>query len=275
MFINHCHVFPEGLIKMFFESQERESYPENFGTIPALKKCMKKLGIEKAVVFALLENLLNTADCFDPNKWLLNNLQREKNLYGFVCISPTREDAAEKLKQYVSLGFVGAKIHPSVQRVQIDDPSAEDFYSAAEELNVPLLFHTGIHDWYLEKYRPILLDKVAQNHPELPIIIEHVGGTAFFYEALAVLQNNPNCYAGIASTLKEDSAWHLPPEWISLLLKTVGAGRIIYGADFPWNDCEQIKFDIETINDLNITSDEKEKILGKNIERLIKSADHI
>ncbi len=50
-----------------------------------------------------------------------------------------------------------------------------------------------------------------------------------------------------------------------------GAGRIIYGTDFPWNGYEQIKSDIEAINNLNITSDEKEKILGKNIERLIKS----
>ena len=62
-----------------------------------------------------------------------------------------------------------------------------------------------------------------------------------------------------------------PLEWKALLLKTIGADRIICGADFPWNGYEQIKSDIKVINNLNITVDEKEKILGKNIKRLIKS----
>jgi len=230
---------------------------------------MKKLGIDKAVAFALVPQM----PTFDFNEWLLGKIKEDKSLYGFVAgINPTEKDAVKKLRKYISSGFVGVKLHPPVQGFRIDDPEADNFYSAAEELRLPLLFHTGVHGWYLEKYRPILLDKVAQNHPKLPIIIEHTGGFAFFYEALAVLQNNGNCYAGIAQTRRKDTPWYIPQEWKNILLKTIGAGRIIYGADFPWNDYEQIKSDIEAIEGLNITSDEKKKILGENIEKLIASA---
>lgn len=123
----------------------------------------------------------------------------------------------------------------------------------------------------MKKYRPILLDEVANNHPILPIIIEHVREYTFFYEALAVLQNNKNCYAGIAQTRRKDIPWYLPPERLNILIEMVGAERIIYGADFPWNNCEGIRTDIEAINNLGISSEKKENILGGNLTRLIKN----
>ncbi|MCK4244738.1 MAG: amidohydrolase [Candidatus Omnitrophica bacterium] len=260
VFINHCHVYPEGLCQEWWAKE---------GTIPNLKKCMEKLGIEKAVVFALLKGTPSFTS-IDANEWLLKKIQKENNLHPFTTIVPTEKDAAKKLRKYIAKGFVGAKLHPEVQRFQINDPAAEDFYTAAEELRIPLLFHTGVHGWYLKKYRPILLDEVAQNHPNLSIIIEHVGGYAFFYETLAVLQNNKNCYAGIAQTRRKDIPWYLPLERLNILIEMVGAERIIYGADFPWNNCEGIRTDIEAINNLDIPSEKKEKILGGNLARLIK-----
>ena len=260
LFINHCHVFPKSILE--------NGWAKEKGTIPALKSCLEKLGAEKAIVFALLDG--NPAfDTIDGNEWLLKEIQKEKNLYPFVTIVPTEKDATKKLRKYISLGFVGAKFHPVVQKFQINDPAAEEFYSTAEELKIPVLFHTGVHGWYLKKYRPILLDEVAQDHPNLPIIIEHVGGFAFFYEALAVLQNNKNCYAGIAQTRNKNIPWHLPLKRLKILLEMIGAERIIYGADFPWNSCAEIKDDIQFINNLEITSEAKEKILGGNIARLI------
>ena len=260
LFINHCHVFPKSILE--------NKWAKEKGTIPNLKSCLEKLGAEKAIVFALLKgNPAFTA--IDGNEWLLKEIREESNLYGFASITPTEKGAAEELRKYISSGFVGVKLHPVVQKFQINDPAAEEFYTAAEELKIPVLFHTGVHGWYLKKYRPILLDEVAQNHPNLPIIIEHVGGYAFFDEALAVLQNNKNCYAGIAQTRNKKIPWYLPLERLKVLLEMIGAERIIYGADFPWNSCAEIKEDIRFVNNLEITSEAKEKILGGNISRLI------
>ena len=260
LFINHCHVFPKSILE--------NGWAKEKGTIPDLKRCLEKLGAEKAILFALLKGNPDFA-AIDGNEWLLKEIREESNLYGFASITPTEKGAAEELRKYISSGFVGVKLHPVVQKFQINDPAAEEFYTAAEELKIPVLFHTGVHGWYLKKYRPILLDEVAQNHPNLPIIIEHVGGYAFFDEALAVLQNNKNCYAGIAQTRNKKIPWYLPLERLKVLLEMIGAERIIYGADFPWNSCAEIKEDIRFVNNLEITSEAKEKILGGNISRLI------
>ena len=48
-------------------------------------------------------------------------------------------------------------------------------------------------------------------------------------------------------------------------IEMVGAERIIYGADFPWNNCDGIQADISAINNLDLSSEEKEKILGGNL----------
>lgn len=255
MFINHCHVFPKGI----FNKEKPHS-----GTIECLEGWMKKLKIEKAVIFAL------SAGNIEPNQWLLENLKGKKNLFPFATINPTKKNAAEKLEGYIKQGFVGVKIHPPVMKARIDSPAAEPFYAVAEKSGMPLLFHTGVHGWDLEKYMPILLDKVAQKHPKLSIIIEHSGGTAFFYQALAVLQNNQNCYAGLATVREKRYPFYLPPEYISILLRTLGAKRIIYGTDYPFNNFKTIKEDISIINHWKISEDGKERILGGNISDLVE-----
>lgn len=259
MFINHCHVYPEGII---------DKHKPNIGTIKCLKQWMQKLGIEKAIVFALFEPFKRILPNSHPNEWLLENLKEEKNLFGFSTINPLGKNAAEALKKYTEQGFLGAKIHPPEMRVKIDDARAEPFYEMAEKLEIPLLFHTGVHGWKLKKYLPILLDEVAQNHPKLPIIIEHCGGGPFFNQALAVLQNNQNCYAGIAQVRK--ALYRLSPEQISILLKSIGPTRIIYGADYPHYDFEDIKKDIKMVLNWKISTDEKEKILGGNMSNLVE-----
>ena len=277
MFINHCHVFPKGVPDKHYSKDFIDKHEPNIGTIECLKEWMEKLGIEKSIVFCNLlgenplvfEDILHILPNFDHNEWLLESLKEEKNLFGFACINPVEKNAAKRLKRYVEQGFVGAKIHPPGIRLKINDARAEPFYEMAEKLEIPLLFHTGVHGWKLKKYMPILLDEVAQNHPKLPIIIEHTGGGAFFNQALAVLQNNQNCYAGIAQVRIKDSLWYLSPEQISILLKMIGTTRIIYGTDYPHNDFEMIKKDIEMVLHWKIGTDEKENILGGNISNLV------
>jgi len=273
MFINHCHVFPKGVPDKVYPKDFVDKHEPNIGTIECLKEWMEKLGIEKSIVFCHLfeEDLLLFEDIpiSHPNEWLLESLKEEKNLFGFACINPVEKDAAKRLKKYVEQGFVGAKIHPPGIRLRINDARAEQFYEMAEKLEIPLLFHTGVHGWKLKEYMPILLDEVAQNHPKLPIIIEHTGGGAFFNQAFAVLQNNQNCYAGISEVRREDSTVYLSPEQISILLKMIGTTRIIYGADYPHNDFEKIKKDIEMVLNWKIGTDEKENILGGNISNLV------
>jgi len=257
MILNHCHVMPEGTFK-------KDDPLE--GSIARLKVWMKELGFEKAVAFAPFASQMKS----DPNQWLLEALTGETNIYGYATINPADPDAPGRLRRFVSRGFVGAKLHPPIFKIQINDLAIDPFFQVAEELRIPVQFHTGVHGWFIRKYEPILLDDLAQRHPKLPIIIGHVGGAAFFDQALAVLQNNRNTYAEMAQTRREEVAWHLSPERIKLLLRYVGPSRMIYGADYPYNDRTVLRDDVAWIRSWGLSADEEGRILGGNLARLFE-----
>ena len=257
MILNHCHVMPEGTFK-------KDDPLE--GSIARLKVWMRELGFEKAVAFAPFASQMKS----DPNDWLLAALAGEKDIYGYATINPAEPGAPERLRHFVARGFAGAKIHPPIFRIQINDPAIDPFFQVAEELGIPVQFHTGVHGWFIQKYQPILLDDLAQRHPKLPIIIGHVGGVAFFDQALAVLQNNRNTYAEVAQTRREEVAWHLSADRIKLLLRYVGPNRIIYGADYPYNDLAVLRDDLAWIRSWGLSAEDEAKILGGNLARLLQ-----
>jgi predicted TIM-barrel fold metal-dependent hydrolase len=174
------------------------------------------------------------------------------------------------------MGLVGAKLHPSVHNFVVNDPTIDEFYQVAEDLGITIVIHTGLHgEGLIRHYNPLLLDDVAQRHPDLRIVMAHVGGYALFYEALAVLHHNKNCYVGLTTCpwklnpIPTNNSLYLPPERVEILLKTVGVDRIIFGSDYPFNTLQYLKESIKWVQSWNISSQDKEKILGGNIKKIL------
>ena len=267
MLINHCHVGPKGF-------GVEKANPE-MGTLPALQRILSEAGVDRAVVFAPFGweggAWEETVGRIDRNEWLCRKLEQHPNLLGFANVYPRDHDAPSQLKRAVEMGLVGAKVHPPVMRIRLDDPDLEPFWRTAEELRIPISFHTGVHGWHLRHYMPILLDDIAQRHPDLPIIMEHLGGIAFFDQALAVLHNNKNSFVGLTQCSGRDATYRLAPERIALLLDTVGADRIVYGLDHPWNNdnLAALQNDIGWIRGWDVPDEDKDKILGGNLTRLV------
>lgn len=266
MFIGHCHVSPEGAFD--------EENPQK-GTLDELAKWLDLLGAEGAVAFApFTQSEAHPFVTMDPNKWLYAQLKKKRygNISAFMLVNPKEgHQAVETLKEYVNKGFSGIKIHPAIFKIKINDPSFEDFYSQAEELRAPIVFHTGFDPrWRLDECMPLLIDDVARKHPNLPLILAHTGGSAFFHQALAVIQNNQNCYAEITSCVRQDHELYIPKEDLMLLIKLVGSNRIIYGADYPYGEFNSIKKDIDIINGWAISKEDKDNVLGKTLKSLIR-----
>jgi predicted TIM-barrel fold metal-dependent hydrolase len=263
--INHCHVGPKG----FGAQPDR---PE-MGTLPALERIMADAGVARAVCFAPFDwNWERIGGGLGRNEWLAKELKSRPNLLGFATVYPQDHDAPQQLRRAIAGGLVGAKLHPPVMRFRIDDPDIEPFWQAAEDLRIPVSIHTGAHGWSLRYYMPLLLDEVAQRHRRLPIIIEHIGGGAFFDQALAVLHNNDNCYAGLTQCSGRDPKYALDPVRRDVLLKTIGPERIIYGLDYPWNqdNPQALKDDLAWVRGWPIAEVDQQKILGGSLARLVK-----
>jgi hypothetical protein len=267
-FISHCHT---GVTRFGVSPHPSD------GTLPRLAEILAANEVAGAVCFAPFphENLGWGGDAperfGDPNEWLLAALADYPSLRGFATLGPAEPDAPDRLRRLIAAGLKGAKVHPPVQGITINDPALEPFWTAAEDLGVPVHIHTGVHGGRLATYRPALLDDVAQAHPRLSLIMDHVGGFALFFEALAVLHNSPNVYAGMTQVSGRVGVYHVPPDRVRMLVETIGPDRLIYGLDYPWNDDNSAALaeDIAWVHSWGLSAEDTAKVLGGNILRLM------
>lgn len=260
IYANHAHVFPKSV---------RED-----GTVDVLLRTMDDCGIEKAVTFAAFPSQLGPGD-EEPNAALARRIRSEDRLRAFGVIDFSRGDLEDQVEAIYQLGFPGIKLHPAYQHFRVDGEAACRVYAAAQERDLFLSFHTGIHWHRISDYNVLLFDEVAYRYRQLRFSMEHVGGYCFFHDAVAVMLNNganpPRIYAGLTSVFdrEENRFWFQSDERIRDLLWQTGEEASIFGLDFPYNSTEKIQAAIRHIRQMDISESAKEKILGGNLRRVL------
>ncbi|MCC6195636.1 MAG: amidohydrolase [Burkholderiales bacterium] len=165
-------------------------------------------------------------------------------LHGLYGINPySRMAGVRALERAVrELGFVGAHIHPYGFELPVDHRRYYPFYTKCVELDVPVVMQIGHSAEAMpsETGRPLLLDTIALDFPELRIVAAHTGWP-WVEELIAVAWKHPNVY--IATTAHAPRYWNR--ELVSFLNTRRGIGKVMYGSDFPvleWADSlEQIR----------------------------------
>lgn len=259
---NHAHVFPRHI---------RED-----GTPEVLLSLMDACGIEQSVAFATFHGFLGPGD-EEPNAWLSKAMGGSGRLLGFGVVDFEGKDLRGQVDRIADLGFRGIKMHPAFQHFVIDGEKAFEVYRRAEELNLFVSFHTGVHWHRIADYNMLRFDEVAYNFKHLRFSMEHLGGYCFFNEGVAVMLNNqydkenPRLYAGLTSVFdtNENRAWNLSDQRIKELLWQTGENASIFGMDFPYNGKDKVSYAIQHVKDLDISQSAKEKILGGNLRRVL------
>ncbi|MCD6360232.1 MAG: amidohydrolase family protein [Armatimonadetes bacterium] len=261
MLISHCHVQAQ--------SFGDDKINEGAGTIPVLLDIMHTLGVDRAVCFAPFGP--QTEAKTDANEWLLEAIAPHPELIGFATVDPKSEGAGDRLRELVARGMRGAKYHPPVMQTAIDDPACADYWEAVNEMRLPVHIHTGAHGWYLRRYQPLLLDDICSDYPDARIIMDHMGCTPFFLQALAVLHNNTNAFCGLTQMSGRSEHYRITDDNLALLQRTVWMDRIIYGFDYPWNPDNRaaLSHDITWVKTWGRREAEVAAIMGGNMERLI------
>ncbi|HEX8521215.1 MAG TPA: amidohydrolase family protein [Tepidisphaeraceae bacterium] len=266
IFAHHCHVFPESV--------------NSGGTIPRLLELLDACNIAKAVAFAPFAQQVGGE--MNPNRWLASELKSQPRLVGFGTINFATENLREQVQEIRALGLRGIKLHPNTQKFDILSPQAVEVYAAAQDENLFISFHTGVHHYRIKHYNVLGFDEIAHQFPDLRFSLEHVGGYHFFTEALAVIFNNipfppvphhrPRVLGGLVSNFSRQKLpfWYLRPEQIVEAIEQVGAELMIFGIDFPYNREEDTTFALQTINALPIAEEQKRLILGGNLQRELR-----
>jgi len=159
---------------------------------------------------------------------------------GFASVDPLKGDRAiEEIERAVKdLGLSGAKFHPGIQNFYPDDPQFRSLFERIAALGIPALFHTGTSGLganmpgggavKLETMRPIHLDSLAADVPDLTIIGAHPSWP-WEQEMIAILQHKPNVYNDLSGW----SPKYIPP---ALLKEAAGRlnGKFLFGSDYPF-----------------------------------------
>ena len=151
------------------------------------------------------------------------------------------EPSVEAFRDRVNEGVFGVLGELGLQYFGIapDDPRLEPYYSALEEMGVPLALHTGLgppgapHS-FAPRFRttlgrPSLLEPVLVRHPDLKVYLMHAGWP-YVAETIAMMYIYPKLHADIGVL-----AWALPTAaFHDALQKLVNAGfgdRLLFGTD--------------------------------------------
>ena len=260
MFANHAHLMPDWM--------------NPAGTLAELLRLMEKCKLEGVVCFAPFSYQV-TRRFFNPNKWLAKTIRGENNLVGFGTLNPNKPPEPQ-VKMIVDLGFPGIKLHPAAQQFDMLGQWAMKTYEQMEKHDLIADFHVAVHWHRLADYNPLHLDEIAFHFPNLKMVFEHVGGWHFFRQVLAVIANNQgrgnHLYAGIATVLDRENVphWYLGPEGLEECRWQIGDDRLIYGLDFPYNNVERVKKDLEIIERLKWPTSAIDGLLGGNLEALLR-----
>lgn len=203
-----------------------------------------------------------------PEEWIAEAVaaypDRFSGLYG---IDPTQGmEGVRALERAVrDHGFIGAHFYPHWFELPPDHARWYPFYAKCCELDVPVQLQVGQSLVYFRDRplrsvgRPITLDSVACDFPELKIVGIHVG-IPWHDEMIAMAWKHPNVFIG--------SDAHAPKYWPRSFvhyLNSYGRSKVLFGTDYP-----VIAFDraLREIEGLGLKPETLQAFLRGNAERV-------
>jgi predicted TIM-barrel fold metal-dependent hydrolase len=155
-------------------------------------------------------------------------------LIGFLSVDPTQPDWEKELRAgHEELGLRGIKLLPMYAGFSPADERLEPLWAYAAKHRLPVLLHTGttfVSQAPLEFTLPRHLDTVAIRHPEVKLILAHLGHP-YEGECVVVIRKHPNVYADI-------SALHYRPFQFYhslMLVQEYGVwDKVLFGTDYPF-----------------------------------------
>ena len=204
------------------------------------------------------------------------------------------ERAADELTRAVrQLGMRGAMIGSNVVGKNLDDPSLEPVWAAAEELGAFMIIHPAnvagadrLRSYYLQNLIGNPLDTtiaaaclvfggVMERHPKLNVLLVHGGGFVPYQagrwahgwhvrpEPKVNIKKSPEPWI---NRFYYDTILHAKPQ-LEFLVASVGPTRVLMGSDYPYDmgtgEC------VRQVDALWIDDTEKADILNGNVVKLL------
>lgn len=230
---------------------------------------MDAAGIERAFLVAARNGpLLHRSSYHIPYELVAEAVrQYPDRFHGLAGLDPTLGMAGvrELEKAVKEYGFIGAHFYPHWFELPPDHAKWYPYYAKCVELDIPVQLQVGQSMLYDPGHRlrsvgrPIALDAVACDFPELKLVGIHVG-IPWTDEMIAMAWKHPNVYIGTDA--------HSPKYWPEAFVKYIdsyGQDKVIFGTDFPVLGFERTREEIEA---LGLRPEPLRKLLRGNAMRI-------
>jgi predicted TIM-barrel fold metal-dependent hydrolase len=231
---------------------------------------LDNMGVAKAVLFNLDEETPSGLAGL-PNDYYAGIVrQYPEKFIGIAGIDPLKGmRAVREIRRSYDLGLRGVGVRPFMFGIPPTHAKMYPIYAACVELDIPIWFHLSVNysTRSMDVERPIHLDRVAEDFPELKMIAGH-GGWPWVAEMMAVAWRNPNVYVDIASYLPKylatpGSGW----EPLLTLGNSILQDRVLFGSTWLFMG-QTIRQLADGVRELPLKEEVKEKWLYHNSARL-------
>jgi hypothetical protein len=247
--------------------------------VVSLKEGLDRLlgSMEKNKVdYALVLTSYQVSPNRPPTGEVVRAVEGLKNIFVVAGVSYLnyRERDLREIAELLQEGKVkGLKIYPGYEPFYPWDKRCQVVYDLCKEYDVPLMIHCG--DTYTTKGKlkyahPLEVDEVAVDHPELKIVICHLGNP-WLRDCMEVIYKNKNVYADISGLVLGDFDSKFE-RWLKRQIEEVliyaGEPRyLLYGTDWPLASMESY---LDFMSKLSMPRANKDLILSENALRLFK-----
>jgi hypothetical protein len=191
----------------------------------------------------------------EPNREVARVVERYPDrLMGFAVHSPQRETG--RLRDML----VEEVNHMGLKGVKSDGHPTRELLDIVAELGVPIIYYPdtiGCANLVEVYYTMALM------YPGVNFILPHLGSYrsdewSAHIQAIDLMKRFPNLYAETSSIVN--------PKYLEQAARELPAGKLIFGSFSPELDC---RVELFAITMLDLAEQERSKILGGNIKRLL------
>lgn len=255
----HSHIYPLAIArKATLSTCDFYDLVSPFTGTPEEKLALdRRIGIANSLILpvAVLPRLVRNC-----NLYAAETAKNNDHFIAFGTVHAGDEHLLEEAEGFAALGLVGIKMHPDMQKFDIDDPRLYPLYDMVQG-KMPVMFHSG--DPRHPYSHPAKIRRVMEEFPRLIVIAAHLGGWSMQDTALPLLKDKENCFVDTCSSMS-----HMPPEEAEKYIRAYGFERVFFGSDYPVEDpLHQMK----TLEKLSFSDDEKERIAHLNAARFVKT----
>ncbi len=242
-------------------SDNGENFQWNLVTrnMPEFVAYLEKCGVRRGVISSSWSNKANTPDDYrNGNREVAKYVERYKGRFRGSCvITPFRVDEALREIEdcHQQFGFVWlGEFCNYMTGYKYDTPEWAEVMKLATKLNLVMQIHTTTRE----------MRYLAETFPDTKIVFPHLGSSRedIFARIELVAQHPNTCIELSGSGIERVGI-------LEKAVKDIGADRVLYGSDFTINEPSAV---LARVRNAFLTPDDREKILYRNVERLLANA---